>query len=58
MSATKQIQVDSERKDMGYSTMFNKNIVNPTVCTINIKIPASMSDKFSAGSTYCRSPKP
>ena len=33
----KKIQVDSERKDMEYSTIFSKNIINLTRCTV-IKI--------------------
>ena len=41
-------QVDSERKDMGESTMFKENIIKLTCCTI-IKMLASRIDKFSAG---------
>ena len=41
-------QVDSKRKDLGFSTMFKENIIKLTCCTI-IKMPASRIDKFSAG---------
>ena len=47
--------MDSERKDMEYSTMFSENIINLT-CSINIKMPAFRVDKFRAGRTKCRSP--
>ena len=34
LSKKKKNQVDNKRKDMGQTTMFNKNIISLTCCTI------------------------
>ena len=52
---SKEFQLDSKKKDMGESTMFKENIIKLT-SSINIKMPASRVDKFSAGWTKYRSP--